>query len=102
MDQRPLPPLTEADTFVPRRGLRGGDLQTLAGFFLRRKSALPPSEDRLFPVDADVQVLCRCNWQPDRQPALTVVLGHGLEGSTESQYIVGTANKAWAAGINVF
>src|SRR5207244_2358937 len=42
-----------------------------------------------------------CNWQPDRQGALTVVLVHGLEGSTESQYILGTANKAWAAGMNV-
>ena len=46
-------------------------------------------------------MLCRCNWQPDRQHALTVVLVHGLEGSTESQYIIGTANKAWAAGMNV-
>ena len=30
-----------------------------------------------------------------------MVLVHGLEGSVESQYIVGTANKAWDAGFNV-
>jgi uncharacterized protein len=45
-------------------------------------------------------VLCRCHWQPERERALTVVMVHGLEGSSESQYIVGTANKAWAAGMN--
>jgi predicted alpha/beta-fold hydrolase len=28
-------------------------------------------------------------------------LVHGLEGSSSSQYIIGTANKAWAAGMNV-
>jgi predicted alpha/beta-fold hydrolase len=89
------------DPFVPRRGLRGGHLQTLAGFFLQRDNMLPPSEERLFRVEPEVQVLCRCNWQPERQLALTGVLVHGLEGSTESQYILGAANKAWAAGMNV-
>jgi predicted alpha/beta-fold hydrolase len=30
-----------------------------------------------------------------------VVLVHGLEGSSRSQYILGTATRAWAAGCNV-
>jgi uncharacterized protein len=32
---------------------------------------------------------------------MTVVIVHGLEGSAESQYVIGTGNKAWAAGMNV-
>ncbi len=94
--------LPESDKeFIPRRGLRGGHAQTVASFVLPRQNALPRSEERLFSVEPQVQVLCRCNWQPDRHSAATVIAVHGLEGSTESQYIVGTANKAWAAGMNV-
>jgi predicted alpha/beta-fold hydrolase len=51
-------------------------------------------------VEADTQVLCHCHWQPDRHERLTVVIVHGLEGSAESQYVIGNANKAWAAGWN--
>jgi uncharacterized protein len=89
------------DQFVPRRGLRSADAQTIVSFLLPRENRLPAAEDRLFSVEPEVQVLCRCHWQPDRRKALTVIAVHGLEGSTESQYIVGTANKAWDAGMNV-
>ena len=87
--------------FVPRRFLRNGHLQTLVSHFLPRESRLPSPEPRLFRVAEDVQVRCDCHWQADRQAALTVILVHGLEGSSSSQYIVGTANKAWATGMNV-
>jgi len=89
------------EPFIPRRGLRSPDEQTIASWLFRRRNHLPPSEERLFSVAPEVQVLCRCNWQPDRHAALTVVAVHGLEGSTESQYIIGTANKAFAAGMNI-
>ncbi len=81
--------------------MRNTHAQTVFGWLLQRESRLPPSEERLFSVAPEVQVLCRCNWQPERQRATTFVLVHGLEGSTDSQYIVGTANKAWDAGFNV-
>jgi len=32
---------------------------------------------------------------------MTVIIVHGLEGSSASQYVIGTGNKAWAAGMNV-
>lgn len=32
---------------------------------------------------------------------MTVVIVHGLEGSSDSQYVIGTGSKAWAAGMNV-
>jgi uncharacterized protein len=86
---------------VPRRGLRGGHLQTLASFFLPRHIALPPSETRLIEVEPGVDVLCHCHWQQDRENALTVIIVHGLEGSSESQYMLGIAAKGMAAGMNV-
>jgi predicted alpha/beta-fold hydrolase len=87
--------------FVPRRGLRGGHVQTLASFFLARRFHLPPAEARLIEVEPGVQVLCHCHWQQDREAALTVIIVHGLEGSSESQYMLGIAAKGLAAGMNV-
>jgi predicted alpha/beta-fold hydrolase len=86
---------------VARRGLRGGHRQTLASFFLPRRLSVPPAEKRLIEVEPGVQVLCHCHWQTDRENALTVIIVHGLEGSSESQYMLGIAAKGMAAGMNV-
>jgi predicted alpha/beta-fold hydrolase len=86
---------------VPRRGLRGGHLQTLASFFLNRRIVLPAAEKRLVEVEPGVKVLCHCHWQADRTNAFTTVVVHGLEGSSESQYMLGIADKGLAAGMNV-
>jgi len=91
----------ESHPFVPRRGLRGGHLQTLAGNFLNRENRLPEPEERLFQVEPEVQVLCHCHWQAQRESALTLMIVHGLEGSSNSQYVIGTGTKAWARGWNV-
>jgi len=32
---------------------------------------------------------------------MTLIIVHGLEGSSESQYVIGTGSKAWTAGMNV-
>ena len=95
------PPQTEVQDFVPRRRLRGGHVQTLASFFLPRRIVLPPAEERLIEVEPGVRVLCHCHWQSDRQNALTVIVVHGLEGSSESQYMRGISSKGLAAGMNV-
>ncbi len=95
--------------FVPRRWMRNGHLQTLAGNFLPRKLVLPEPEPLLVEVEGPVagygpsQVLCHCHWQPEevRRDRLTVVLIHGLEGSSNSKYIVGNTARALAAGLNV-
>jgi len=55
----------------------------------------------LIEVEPGVQVLCHCHWQKDRNNALTVIVVHGLEGSSESQYMLGIAAKGMAAGMNV-
>jgi len=87
--------------FVPRRFLRGGHLQTIGSYLLRRRFALPPHEQRLVEVEPGVCVLCKCHWQADRQNALTIIIVHGLEGSSESEYMLGIAQKGLAAGMNV-
>lgn len=95
--------------FLPRRWLRNGHAQTLAGNFLPRRIVLPEPESLLVEVDGPVagygptRVLCHCHWQPEevRRERLTVVLVHGLEGSSNSQYIVGNTARMLAAGLNV-
>jgi predicted alpha/beta-fold hydrolase len=89
------------ESFVPRRFLRNGHAQTLAGNFLPRENRLPPPEERLVQIEKDVQVLCHCHWQPEREQHATAVVVHGLEGSSLSQYVIGTGSKAWSAGMNV-
>jgi len=76
-------------------------VQTLASFFLQRRLVLPPSEDRLIEVEQGAKILCHCHWQPDRANALTMIVVHGLEGSSDSQYMVGLAAKGMAMGMNV-
>lgn len=87
--------------FRPRRSLRGGHIQTLASFLLSRRFKLPLAEQRLIEVEPGVKVLCRCHWQVERKSALTVIIVHGLEGSSESDYMLGIAEKGLAAGMNV-
>ena len=92
---------------MPRRGLSNGHLQTIVGNFLRRPDLLPPFTSELVEVAPAIhdrtasQVLCHCHWQPEPASRVTVVLLHGLEGSSASQYVVGNANKLWRAGFNV-
>ena len=66
-----------------------------------RRLQLPVPEARLVEVAPGVKVLCHCHWQPERSKALTIIVVHGLEGSSDSQYSRGIANKALRAGMNV-
>ncbi|HEX7894791.1 MAG TPA: alpha/beta fold hydrolase, partial [Terriglobales bacterium] len=56
---------------------------------------------RLVEVEPGIRVLCHCHWQPDRRSATTILIIHGLEGSSDSQYMLGIAEKGMAAGMNV-
>jgi len=91
----------DSQQFVPRRWLRSADLQTIASQFLPRRIVLPPAEERLFKVADGVQVRCLCHWQNGAPHGLTALLVHGLEGSSESVYMIGCTHKALAAGMNV-
>jgi hypothetical protein len=87
--------------FRARRFLGGGHVQTIASFLLPRRIELGESEERLIEVEAGIHVLCHCHWQANLRSALTVIVVHGLEGSTESKYMLGVAEKGFAAGMNV-
>ena len=95
-----------APPFIPRRYLANGHLQTLAGNFLPRNIPLPQPESLLIEVEGPVdqygptQILSHCPWQPAnvRRQRPTVLLIHGLEGSSQSKYIIGNTARALAAG----
>lgn len=62
---------------------------------------LPPPVERFFDVAADARVLAHCHWQADAPAHPTVLLLHGLEGSSNAHYMRGMAAKAWGRGFNV-
>jgi len=98
-----------AAEFAPRRFFSNGHLQTILGNFLPRDSSLPPGETTLVEVSPAIgdqivsQVRCDCHWQPAevRASRPTAIIVHGLEGSSESQYVIGNTNKLWRAGANI-
>jgi hypothetical protein len=88
--------------FRARRWLSGGHVQTIASFLLPRKIHLPAAEERLIEVTPGIKVRCWCYWQKeDRTQPLTLIVVHGLEGSSDSQYMQGVARNGLAAGMNV-
>jgi predicted alpha/beta-fold hydrolase len=100
---------SHAADFRPRRYLSNGHLQTIAGNYLSRVDELPVPEAQVVEVSPATenqiasQVLCHCHWQPGdvRAERPTAIIVHGLEGSSNSQYVVGNANKLWRAGCNI-
>ena len=76
-------------------------MQTIASFLMSRQIHLPAAEERLIEVAPGIKVRCWCHWQEDRGRAMTLIVVHGLEGSSESQYMTGVARNGLAAGMNV-
>jgi predicted alpha/beta-fold hydrolase len=92
----------ESQDFIPHRVFQRGDTQTLAAYLwpLRPRDRTG-DEERLFQVEPGSQVLARCRWQPNRAGHPTLMMWHGMEGSTASAYMVSTADKAFRTGFNV-
>jgi predicted alpha/beta-fold hydrolase len=95
----------EAKPFKPHPYFVSGHAQTLAAFLWPRRHALRAhhhnDQGRIFDVAPRVQLLAHCRWQRDAQRAPTMLLVHGLEGSSEGVYMLSTGAKAYAAGFNV-
>lgn len=63
--------------------------------------ALPPATTRYFDVDLETRVLALCHWQSRPWERPTLLMLHGLNGSSDAFYMKGTASKAFARGMNV-
>lgn len=108
-DEAHLSQQFDARSFTPRRFLGNGHLQTILGNFLPRTNGLPAPVAELVEVSPASgtqiasKVLCLCHWQlaEVRAQRPTAIIVHGLEGSADSHYVVGNANKLWLAGANV-
>jgi predicted alpha/beta-fold hydrolase len=89
--------------------MQNGHIQTILGNYLPRPNHLPEPEAQFVEVSRATedqiasQVLCHCHWQPLEVRAIrpTAIIVHGLEGSSNSQYVIGNANKLWRAGANI-
>lgn len=95
-----LVPYSPRVDFIPPKWLRNSHLQTIGTLRPRRFPLLPVDEIRLIEVAPDSRVSIQCNWQLNRQSCPTIILLHGLEGSSQSSYMLGIAEKAWIEGFN--
>src|SRR5258708_12490945 len=88
--------------FEPYALLRNGHAMTIAAAYWGRRFALPRPEARLFRVAEDSQLLAACHWQEGkRKDAPVIAIVHGLEGSSDSNYVLGIAEKAFQRGFHV-
>jgi predicted alpha/beta-fold hydrolase len=87
--------------FEPHPLLRNAHAQTFASaFWLRRFPHLPKSSPREFETEPGTKIRGECHWQPRPFERSTLVLVHGLEGSSESGYMLGLAERALQMGWN--
>jgi hypothetical protein len=89
-------------TYVPAARFRNGHTMTIWTWARpRRLPQLPAPTARVFDVDPRARVLGHCHWHPDPRRHPTVVVLHGLEGSSQAHYMRGLGDKAFRRGFNV-
>jgi uncharacterized protein len=94
--------LTSLWEFQPHPFLKNGHVMTIVSAFVPRRFDLPTAEARLFQVDPESRLLAHCHWQPGkRKDAPVMVIVHGLEGSSDGNYVRGIAEKAFHRGFHV-
>ncbi len=97
--------------FTPRSFLRNGHLQTLAGNFLPQQTALCLSRNLCWlrskarfaatgPASVSLPLPLAAGGGSKRSGSRSFFI-HGLEGSSNSQYVIGNTARALAAGFNV-
>jgi predicted alpha/beta-fold hydrolase len=88
--------------FEPHPLLKNGHAMTIVSGFVPRRFDIPTAELRLFHVDPESRLLAHCHWQPGkRKEAPVIVVVHGLEGSSDGNYVRGIAEKAFHRGFHV-
>src|SRR3979490_1695781 len=82
--------------------LKNGHAMTIVSAFVPRRFDIPPAEARLFQVDPESRLLAHCHWQPGKGKGVAIIgVVHGLEGSSDSNYVRGIAEKAFHRGFHV-
>ncbi len=88
--------------FKPHPLLKNGHAMTIAAAFVPRRFDIPAAEARPFQVDKDSRLLGYSHWQLGKRKDVPVlILVHGLEGSSDSNYMRGIAEKAFHRGFHV-
>ncbi|MGH9803294.1 MAG: YheT family hydrolase, partial [Blastocatellia bacterium] len=89
--------------FAPATMLGNRHLMTIIGTKRPRGFSIleHAPERREFQTEARTRVVAYCHWQTDRLHRPTALIVHGLEGSADAKYVLGVADKAFAAGFNV-
>jgi uncharacterized protein len=90
-------------SFQPHRFVRGGHLQTLVGYWFRRRLGWPlQAEDFQAESEDGSRLLLRATWQPGPRAARpALLLLHGMGGSDASSYMLATGQHAFARGWHV-
>ena len=99
---------TTPESFAPPPGLRNPHVQSLLSSSAARRWAvrrrartlLGASRDVLLDGGDGVRLLAHCAAHDD-SPRATVVLFHGWEGSAQSNYVLATGARLFAAGFDV-
>jgi predicted alpha/beta-fold hydrolase len=87
--------------FEPHLLLGNPHVQTLvSAVWPRRFPHLPESVAREFETEPGTRIVGECHWQAEPCERPTLVLVHGLEGSSRSGYMLGLAERAFLAGWN--
>lgn len=89
--------------FIAPLPLRNGHAMTIIGTQRPRGFSIfkHPFERREFQTEPSTRVVAYCHWQAERRERPTAIVIHGLEGSSEGNYVLGVASKAFDAGFNV-
>ena len=82
--------------FEPHPLLGNPHMQTIAAaFWPRQFPCLPPGTRREFETEPGTKIMGECHWQAAPRQRPTLVLVHGLEGSSHSSYMLGLAERAF-------
>ena len=87
--------------FIPL--FRNGHVQTIAARFWPARINLRkyPVECRIFETEPGVKVLTHCHFHSRLEARETVLIVHGLEGDSNSPYVLRMGERALEAGYNV-
>lgn len=97
---KPFHALDSSDSFHPL--FESGDWQTITARFWPSRINLRkhPVETRLFETEPGVRVAAHCHWRQAGAKG-TMVIVHGLEGSSRSPYVLRMSSRALEAGYHI-